>query len=128
MIPVEQWLYVSFKPFPSFPLLMQNWPCEAWLGEDGLVGMVWKNGQLLLAVSGQQQGILLSKLLLLQPLCSFSLPHLLQPPPSLGTHISAPCTTYCIFCLCVELDLHLGSLFVASVSGSQQHKGFCVYF
>lgn len=91
------------------------------------MGMVWKNGQLLLAVSGQQQGILMSKLLLLQPLCSFSLRYLLQPPPSLGTHISAPCTTYYIFCLCVELDLSLGSLFVASVSGSQQHKGFCVY-
>lgn len=102
---------------------MQNWPCE-----DGLVGRVWRNGQLLLAVGDQQQGILLSKLLLLQPLISFSLGHPLQSPPSLDAHIPVPCTIYCIFCLCVELELSPGSLSVASVSGSQQHKGFNVYF
>lgn len=44
-----------------FLYLGQKWSCDAWLYEDSLVGRVWKNGQHLLAVSGQQQAILLSK-------------------------------------------------------------------
>lgn len=78
------------------------------------MGRVWKNGQLLPAVGGQQQGLLLAKLLLLQPLISFCLAHLLQCPPSLSAHVSVPCATYCIFCLCIEMELSIGSFSVAS--------------
>lgn len=109
---------------------MQNWPCEAWLKEDGLVSRVWKNGQLLLATGGQQQVILLSKLLLLQPPTSFSLAHPLQSPPSLGTHISAPCSTYCIFHLCVQLDLSLSVgafLWPQSVAPSSTRGFMCIF-
>lgn len=103
---------------------MQNWPREA---VGGWCGQGLEQWSAPTSSWWQQQGILLSKLILLQTLLSFSLPHPLQSPPSLGTRTSAPFTTSCIFCLCVELDLSLRTLSVASISGSQQHKGFYVF-
>lgn len=87
----------------NLPLLSCSW-CRTGHVRLSCSSMVWWAGSgrmvssYLLAVGGQQQGFVLSKLL--QPLISSSLAHPLQSPPSLGTHISAPCTAYCIFCLC----------------------------
>lgn len=55
-----------------FLLLTQKWSCDGWLYEGSLRDRDWKDGQPLLAVSGQQEGILLSKLAVLCPL--FPLP------------------------------------------------------
>jgi len=57
---------------------MQNWSCDAWVYEGGLVGRVWKNSWPLLAVNGQQQAILLSKPTIAVVSFSFSVPSSLQ--------------------------------------------------